>query len=49
MSKRNSMTILDKWGTKYNRVHKKKDIQKRLRERLKKNAVDNERSGNKGG
>ena len=48
MSKRNNMTIKDKWGTKYNRVMKKKNIQQRLRERLKKNAVDNERSGNKG-
>ena len=48
MSKSNNMTIKDKWGTKYNRVKKKKNIQRMLRERLKKNAVDNERSGNKG-
>lgn len=48
MSKSNNMTIKDKWGTKYNQVMKKKNIQQRLRERLKKNAVDNERSGNKG-
>ena len=48
MSKGNCMTIKEKWSTKYNKVSKKKDIQQRLKERLKKNAVDNERSGNKG-
>lgn len=48
MSKKNQMTLKEKWCTKYNNVSKKKDIQQRLRERLKKNAVGNERSGNKG-
>lgn len=47
-SEKAQMTLQEKWGTKFNSVTVKKSLQSRLKKRLEKNAVEKERSGNKG-
>lgn len=47
-SENHQMTLQEKWGTKFNSVTVKKSLQSRLKKQFKKNAVEKERSGNKG-